>query len=290
MLAAGSVDASGLLVLGLPRCSHEAQLVVDELVRRGRSAALLWERAGHSMEDLPSGLQGLDQLAHVLTLNDRYTLTIRSVATGAVVGELSAAVPSSFFRSAERTEPGAGCAPVGSCGPDRYVAFFGRTHPSKGAERLVAAWRQQVIPALGVPLRLFLVDHFPTPSWAHEPTGMVTVHRLSGRLERASAMRAAAAVVFPAIYDHLPQALLESMAAGSLCVVTDIDGHGIVTPGVDGLVVSTDLSDLADTIGRAVSSPDALSGLRSEAQRTCAARHSPDRAHRTLRSLFGPAS
>lgn len=265
-----------LLALGLPAETDRAQRVLDEVLRRGPGSALLWERAEHTTATLPAGVTGLERVSKVFTLADVHIATIRTAATKAEVVILPAAIPRDFFAVSTSITPSTSA----------FAAFIGRTHPTKGAARLAQAWMNRVYPQTALPLRLFLVDHEPPPSWATCNSEAITIHRLREPASRARVMRQATAVIFPATHDHLPQALLESMASGALCVVTDIDGHSIVTPRSSGLHVASDLSDLTTIIAAAMRDPASFAHIRACASQTCAEAHSPEAAGTVLRSML----
>jgi glycosyltransferase involved in cell wall biosynthesis len=274
-LASGDLRSTFLVALGLPSETKQAQRILDEVVRRQAAAALLWERVGHTTVTVASGLAGLECLALVLTLSEVHIPAIRMSAPNAKIVVLPAAIPQDFFRAATHALP-AGAT---------FAAFVGRSHPSKGGARLARTWLDSVYPETALPLRLFLVDDDPRPSWAPPNSEAIAIHRLSEPTARASVMRAATAVLFPASHDHLPQALLESMAAGALCIVTDIDGHAIVAPD-NGLRLPPDLSGLRAMIVTALRHPSRYAPLRARASETCARTHSQQAAAVVIRSLM----
>jgi glycosyltransferase involved in cell wall biosynthesis len=277
VLATDDPASTFLLALGLPAENIQAQRILEEVLRRQDASALLWERAGHTTATLLAGLVGLERLAMVLTLSEVHIPTIRAIVPDAEIIVLPAAIPDDFFVAATAGLPS----------PATFAAFVGRSHPSKGAARLARAWIDSVYPETALPLRLFLVDSDPRPQWVPRSSEVVTVHRLSEPAARAKVMREAAAVLFPAAHDHLPQALLESMAAGALCVVTNIDGHAIVVPGSNGLRLAPDLSDLATIIAAALRDPDGYAPVRARASQTCAEAHSRQAAGQVIRFLMG---
>lgn len=269
-------DGAVLVALGLPSDTALAQAVVNEIVSRGTRGALLWERAGHSTADLTVGLDMVAALSTVLTLAEVHRKTIASFAPNARILQLSAAIPRIFFNHAElerqRSEP--------------FAVFIGRSHPSKGGQRLARAWADRVYPRTSVPLRMYLVDHEAAQAqgWGG---GGVTLSRLAGADERATIMRAATVVLFPARHDHLPQALLESSASGALIAATEIPGHAIDRSGFSGLRLDNNLTNLEAVVRWALVDTPALDRRRVEASRMCARLHLPEAAGRTLAGLAG---
>lgn len=275
-LRLGAVPRSFLFALGLPADNVRAQQVVDELSRWHPYSALLWERVGKAPDSLHEGLVGLEDVATIATLSLEHESVIRRIVGGTPVVRLPAAIPQVFFDSAKLDRR-----PV-----EPFAAFVGRTGEAKGARRLVELWRGDVYPRTRLPLRLFLVDSDSAAADGLR-TPVSTVHRIRSPADRARVMRDAAAVIFPALHDHLPQAMLETMAAGGLCIASEVPGHRYVQNGVTGLLVNHELSNLVDTLATVLSDQLGSEPVRRDASSTCYKDHSGTAAARVVSRIVG---
>lgn len=71
--------------------------------------------------------------------------------------------------------------------------------------------------------------------------------------------------VLPSLYEGMPKSLLEAMACGLVCIGTDVEGiNEIIENDVDGyLAKSTDATDIAKTIDKAISLSDGSIPLKA---------------------------
>lgn len=144
------------------------------------------------------------------------------------------------------------------------VVFTGRLHPGKGLTKAIRAWPYvlQKFPNA----RLWLIGEGPQES---ELTAMIGAMGLQSRIILPGAfdtvedvLAAADMFVLPSHYEGMSIALLEAMAAGLPCVVSDIPGNRIlIHPNETGLTYPVDsYSDLARAINRVMA--DAQLGKR----------------------------
>jgi glycosyltransferase involved in cell wall biosynthesis len=93
----------------------------------------------------------------------------------------------------------------------------------------------------------------------------------------------------PSLWDGMPNALLEAMAAGCGCIASDAGGiPEIVTPGVDGIIVPRwQLHRLGDAVLEWLDAAEAdRERIRCEARRRAIAAFHPDREARALQALL----
>lgn len=83
----------------------------------------------------------------------------------------------------------------------------------------------------------------------------------------------------PSLWEGMPYAVLEAMAAGLPCVVTDVDGsRDLVEPGRTGWIVPRrDPEALAAALERVLCDPEAARRMGEEARRRVQSRHTLDR-------------
>ncbi|MFL2002302.1 glycosyltransferase [Microbacterium sp. A1-JK] len=267
-------DPAPILVMGLPHDSLEAQSVVELLVERDEGSALLWERAGHPIENVARGLHSVELVKNIYTLSTAHSATIRASARNARIERMSAAIPETFFRASTRS----------SVGDSEYAMFIGRSHPSKGARDLIDVWSRRVFPATRLPLDVYLVDASPRAIDEWTRPG-VTVGHINGEEERARMAREARIVIFPAQYDHLPQALLEASAAGALVAATPIRGHAIDGESFAGLVLRHDLANIGELVQRSLSGSRELEAIRARASALSNRFHSVAAARQIMERL-----
>lgn len=134
---------------------------------------------------------------------------------------------------------------------DAYVVgFVGRLHPVKNLPTLVAA-----------------VEHIPTETWlvvaGDGPERGVVEGRprtvVTGMLADVSPVYAAVDVVaLPSLWEGMPGALVEAMAAGRPVVATRVGGiPEVVTDGVEGFLVSpAQACELAAALQKAIARPE----------------------------------
>lgn len=263
-----------LLVLGLPNDLDDAQRLVDLIVACGPRAALLWERVGYPIPRVADDLSDVRKISNLLTLSMVHRNDIETVSPDARVMQISAAIPDELFWGGS----------LAALSLD-FAMFIGRTNPAKGAQHLIDAWQTWAFNEIQIPLRVFLVDPENSDLLDFDPS-FVSIHSIHDPLERGALMRNAKWVIFPAQYDHLPQALLEAMAAGAYCVTTKINGHAIVADGYNGACISQDLSNLGEVVASGRYSSDEVLAIRRNAIVSCASRHSEEAARIVLSELM----
>lgn len=132
-------------------------------------------------------------------------------------------------------------------GDGPLVIYFGRYERRKGVDLLAAAARRLL--DRGVPMRLVMVGGDTLSgrfgrSMAEEVRGVLSPYlgtsvRVEGprpREQLGGLLRAADIVCLPSRWENFPNALLESMALGSCCVVGDRGGMAeIIEDGVSGV-------------------------------------------------------
>jgi glycosyltransferase involved in cell wall biosynthesis len=264
-----------LLVLGLSMDTGDAQELVDLVAEHDNHAAILWERSGYSVDTAHSGLRNVTELHQILTLNPAYSGHIATATNGRRPAILPAGIPDLFFGAASRI----------SDMPSKKAVYFGRNSPSKNLTVLARHWSTTTFPSTGVELELYLVGADVTDARLLSGPG-VSVHGAVSSTERADLMHLATAVVFASRYDHLPQVLLEAMASGAFCVVSDIPGHSAVAHGVSGLRFDLeDLTSLDDAVAHAARDPKDVRDMRRKASIWCASHHGQKHARDTLMAL-----
>lgn len=132
------------------------------------------------------------------------------------------------------------------------VVFTGRLHPGKGLTKAIRAWPYvlQKFPNA----RLWLIGEGPQE---RELTAMIGAMGLQSRIILPGAfdtvedvLAAADLFVLPSHYEGMSIALLEAMAAGLPCVVSDIPGNRIlIQPDETGLTYPVDgFAELASSL------------------------------------------
>jgi glycosyltransferase involved in cell wall biosynthesis len=245
--------AESLLVMGLPAEDTSAASVVRLCLELADRCALLWERPHHPQLAVASGIPEVSQFAgRLLTLNPLTRDLLEAAAPKAAVFVVAPAIPDGLF--AVPYQPGRHA---------REIVNIGRTSPQKRTVELAELWT-----VIGHERRLPL-KILTTPLAGHPDAELLAaVERSSPWIERQDgnrlqrrreALERACAAVFPAAYDHLPQALLETMAAGVPSIVTPIDAHTcVIRDGETGLVMaSPDLeTGLPEALDRLLASGD----------------------------------
>lgn len=152
--------------------------------------------------------------------------------------------------------------PGGRAGEGRQagsVLFAGRLHHSKGLEPLIRAF--QVVKQLHSRATLTICGSGEDGARLKALVASLDVRdvRFLGTLPNAEVLTLMArsqVLVLPTVtMEGHPKALIEGMACGATCVVTDVPGNReIITSGQTGLVVRPDdVDSLAEAIGRALS-------------------------------------
>lgn len=158
---------------------------------------------------------------------------------------------------------------------ERRVLYVGRLSPEKNISAVIAALGHlrgslaaRLVVAGDGPLRERLVAEARDAGVTLELLGVVPQPALP------DVYRSADAFVLASFTEGHPKALVEAMAAGLPCVVSDCEGNrSLVTNGVTGLVFEARRPDeLADQLRRVLTDAD-LAGALGHAARTTAVEH-----------------
>ncbi len=150
------------------------------------------------------------------------------------------------------------------------VVFTGRLHPGKGLTKVVRAWTYvlQRFPMA----RLWLIGEGPQEGELASLVGAMGLQSriiLPGAFDTVEDVLAAAdAFVLPSLHEGMSIALLEAMAAGLPCVVSDIPGNRILIDDHDtGIVFPVDeVSALADSLIRVIENQELANRLGAAAR------------------------
>ncbi len=155
-------------------------------------------------------------------------------------------------------------------GPGRWILFVGRHDPQKRIHVLLRAFAAL---AARVPdARLACAGKGPQEAELHALARELGVHErvsfLDERRDVPELLRAASVFVLPSVAEGLPNALLEALATGVPCVVTNIPGTDeVVTHDREALMVPVDDAPaLEAALARLLTDP-ALAGRLAQAGR-----------------------
>lgn len=112
--------------------------------------------------------------------------------------------------------------PVEYDAPGPVVLFVGRLTPQKGIETLFAAWSTVVGEITDS--RLVIAGSGPLEPRVREETESANVDFIGFQEDIAGWYARADVVVLPSQWEGLPNVLLESLAAGTPCVVANVEG------------------------------------------------------------------
>lgn len=172
----------------------------------------------------------------------------------------------------------------------KILLFVGRLDPQKGLEVLIAAWSR-------------IVDEFPEwrlviagrgPS-QNELMELVKDCEITGNVhlvgfvdEPAGLYRAADFFVLPSLWEGMPNAVLEAMAAGLPIVATDVEGiDELVQPERNGMVVPVgDGDSLADALKSMMNDEARRTAMGKTSQLICGESFTWDRSSRRYEELF----
>lgn len=258
------------LVLGLPADKADAQSVVDAVAATSGRAVLLWERTGHGPAQSADGLTRLSDIAECWVLNPLFRGQVEMLMPRAQVSTAALAIPDVFFDQTEAARQR----------HKGYAAYLGRFSGSKRAHSLAKYWVDEVWPVTGLPLVLAgrgMGDRTCEQAIARleqDHPGLRTL-RLMSEAARARFLGQATMVAFPAIDDYLPQALAETVAAGTAVVATDIHGHRpLAPPRLVSTVLCPDLSNLSEAVVDVLGRPEAARQRALLGQRLLREEHS----------------
>jgi glycosyltransferase involved in cell wall biosynthesis len=154
---------------------------------------------------------------------------------------------------AQHFRPGSSTVETGLPARPRLV-FTGRLHPQKNLELLLEAWAMVAKQTEG---NLVLVGDGQSREALIEQVrtlGITDRVTFTGSVpDPAEYLRAADAFVLPSVAEGMSNSLLEAMATGLPCVVSDIGGNrDLITQGVEGYLVSPGDREAWATILRAI--------------------------------------
>ncbi len=141
------------------------------------------------------------------------------------------------------------------------LLFVGRLHPQKGILGLIRVMRE-LVETDRRDVHLVVAGAGPQESEARQLAAELgiseRVHWLGRRSDVPSLMRASTLLVLPSLWEGMPNAVLEAMAAGLPVVASRIDGTvELVTPGLTGwLFEPGNEASLFETLRAALDSPD----------------------------------
>ncbi len=252
-----------LVVVGLPSDTDEARATLAALARVASQATVLWERAGVSVLELAPSL-GIDipRRLRIATLNTRLVPQLQAQIPDAQIVSAPLVLPAIAFEEHVRqlAEP-------------PFAIAVGRITSRKRSLELATAWVDRIGPELGLKLLMLGSGYRAPDSEEQEVTRLATTsewlecRHLGPLIDRLTQIQAASCAIFASMDDHLPQALAETMAAGTPAIVTPIDAHlALVRDGQTGFVLAgTSLDDLSQTIKRTIDQPGVARHVASNA-------------------------
>lgn len=262
------------IVVGVPRGQAAAQSMIDCVAGR-RDRTVVWERPGFTVTSANDGLARCSDVRRIVTLNPRF---VASLTAGFPMSEVKvwplALPPACFVRGPELSRA------RGS-----YAIVIGRASPAKRTVELAERWSAEFADLVDLDLVVASPDGNPFADldrvrWTH----------LGEVGERVAALRGAAVAIFPASDDHLPQALVEAMAASTPVLATAIDGHlEIVEDRVTGRTMDLSMDDLVAVVNEMDGEPDTTLGYATAARNLVEARFSYAVTSKVVRASLGLA-
>jgi glycosyltransferase involved in cell wall biosynthesis len=172
------------------------------------------------------------------------------------------------------------------------VTFVGRLHPQKGVDVLLSALRQVQTGSPQFSWQLRLIG-----TGEHQSEFEAMVHQLAidgsveflGQVDDPLRLLPQGDIfVLPSRSEGMSNALLEAMASGLPCIVTDIAGNKeIIAQGVNGLLVQPDnQDDLAAAMASLATDQKLRERLGQEAIRTVEAQYSLDSVASQYTTLY----
>ena len=175
-------------------------------------------------------------------------------------------------------------------GDGSYALFVGRLTAEKGVRTLLRAWAQ-----LGKALPLRMVGDGPLADEVAEAAAMGGGVQWLGKQpseEVYRLLRGATCLVFPSEwYEGAPKVIVEAFATGTPVVAARIGAAAeLIEDGKTGRFFAPGNADeLAECIRQLLASPPALFRMRAAARRTFEERHSAERNHELLVSIYAAA-
>lgn len=172
------------------------------------------------------------------------------------------------------------------------VTFIGRMHPQKGVDVLLAAWPHVLRRQPALPWQLWIVGDGklrPEMEAMARRLGIAERVRFWGQVAKVDELLAQSDLfVLPSRSEGMSNALLEAMAHGLPCVVSDLGGtRDMIEPDANGLLVTPDDPDrLAEALARLGGDPALRARLGAAARATIEARYSLDSVARRYIELY----
>jgi glycosyltransferase involved in cell wall biosynthesis/O-antigen ligase len=168
-------------------------------------------------------------------------------------------------------------------GPNGTAIVTGRLAPEKRIPALAARWG--TVTAVSPGARLVVVGDGPDRDAI---AGHGGVEVLGRRDDVAALLRGTDVYVSASAAEGLSNSLLEAMATGLACVVTDVGGvRDVITDGVDGVVVDADdLDGVADEVAALLANPVRRRRLGAAARRRVVEAYSLDATADRLVDLY----
>jgi glycosyltransferase involved in cell wall biosynthesis len=173
-------------------------------------------------------------------------------------------------------------------GTGGYALFVGRLSETKGISVLLDAWKR-----LKNPIRLKLAGDGELRDRVQTAAGGAIEYL--GRktsAEIAALMADAAALVFPSVwFEGLPKTILESFAAGTPVIASDLGSMAeLVTPGKQGeRFAAGDAASLAAVVERVFGQPLRLHEMRQSTRDEFERRFTADENYRALMAIYEQA-
>ena len=158
------------------------------------------------------------------------------------------------------------------------LLYVGRISKEKNLEVIVSAWERLRRPGLAL---AFVGDGPYLPELKRIVPDAIFTGYLSGE-ELAGAFASADVFVFPSTTDTFGNVVIEALACGLPCVVSDVGGpKDLIEPGVTGLVTrGLDAEDFTHAVARLVDDAELRSKMRDTAVKAVANRDWCDAARR----------
>ncbi|MGI9645026.1 MAG: glycosyltransferase family 4 protein [Ilumatobacteraceae bacterium] len=172
--------------------------------------------------------------------------------------------------------------------PGPIVVAVGRMTPEKRMRELSERWHlvRDEHPWATLVIHGKVVNRIdPDAVRLHDDPGVVNP---GARADIEHGLRAADLYVSASAAEGLSNALLEAMASGLACVVTDVGGvRDVIDDGVNGVIVTADdMGALVTEINRLLGDPDTRASLGDRARETVVARFGLDAVADSLTAAY----